>query len=110
MRWALRQPNSSSPASDPRPTGGGSNPNPATTSGLIYIDPVNLRRTNASSFNGALTTVVQSAAAAAAASTQLQDESSTSCTVNNLSRAFGIILRQVIMMAITTLSLVGVFV
>lgn len=108
MRWALRQPasnNSSSPSS--RPTAGGSSAtgasnasNPATSSGLIYIDPVNLRRTNASSLNSALPAVVQSAAAAAAvaASGQIQEETSsfsTSSTVNNLSRSFGIIVRQV---------------
>lgn len=107
MRWALRQPSASNTSGPPsRQTGGGSTAagtaaaasNPATSSGLIYIDPVNLRRTNTGSLNGALTTVVQSAAAAAVASNQIQEEVnsfSTSCTVNNLSRSFGIILRQV---------------
>lgn len=107
MRWALRQPATSSTSGpSSRQTGGGStvtgaaagSNNPTTSSGLIYIDPVNLRRTNTGSLNGALTTVVQSAAAAAVASNQIQEEVnsfSTSCTVNNLSRSFGIILRQV---------------
>lgn len=98
MRWALRQPSAPTP-SNPRATAGTTATNPPTSSGLIYIDPVNLRRSNAAALNGALNSAVQTAAVAAAASQQAADESAnsqtTSCTANNLSRAFGIILRQV---------------
>ena len=97
MRWALRQPSAPSPSSN-RQSSSGSSANPPNSSGLIYIDPVNLRRSNAAALNGALNSAVQSAAAAVAASQQSSDDSanqSTMSTANNLSIAFGIILRQV---------------
>jgi len=98
MRWAIRQPTTAS--SSTRPTAGSSSANPATSSGLIYIDPVNLRRSNAVSLNGAISSAVQTVQSAALSASQAAaDESlasqTTSATANNLSRAFGIILRQV---------------
>lgn len=97
MRWALRQP-SAVATSSARPTGGSNSTNPSAGGGLIYLEPASLRRGNTAAMNSALSAAAVQTAAAAVAQQITEDASGTqsvTSTANNLTRAFGIILRQV---------------
>lgn len=97
MRWALRQPTLPTSTST-RPTAGATSTNPPTSTGLIYLEPSGLRRGNAAAMNGALSAAAAQTAAVAVAQQISDDTSNTqsvTCTAGNLTRAFGIILRQV---------------
>lgn len=98
MRWALRQPALAATSSS-RPSTGSANAPTSGGGGLIYLEPSGMRRSTAASMNSALSAAAAAQTTAVAVAQQLNEESnnaqSVSCTANNLSRAFGIILRQV---------------
>lgn len=58
---------------------------PASSTGLIYIDPTNLRRSSA----------ISSSAAAAAAALEASNSSSYLTSASSLARAYSIVIRQI---------------
>uniref|UniRef100_A0A669CCB4 Ubiquitin protein ligase E3 component n-recognin 5 n=1 Tax=Oreochromis niloticus TaxID=8128 RepID=A0A669CCB4_ORENI len=82
MQWAVRNtPSQRTPGSAPSST---STP-AASSTGLIYIDPTNLRRSSA----------ISSSAAAAAAALEASNSSSYLTSASSLARAYSIVIRQI---------------
>uniref|UniRef100_A0AAX7U251 E3 ubiquitin-protein ligase UBR5 n=1 Tax=Astatotilapia calliptera TaxID=8154 RepID=A0AAX7U251_ASTCA len=82
MQWAVRNtPSQRAPGSAPSST---STP-AASSTGLIYIDPTNLRRSSA----------ISSSAAAAAAALEASNSSSYLTSASSLARAYSIVIRQI---------------
>ncbi|MED6233386.1 E3 ubiquitin-protein ligase ubr5, partial [Ataeniobius toweri] len=82
MQWAVRN----TPSQRASGSGPSSSSTPAASStGLIYIDPTNLRRSSA----------ISSSAAAAAAALEASNTSSYLTSASSLARAYSIVIRQI---------------